>query len=472
MKFSVSVYKFVAILFVSAAPMLGQSQGNPSQANSQPQQIAQASTPQSGGTPQGQAAAISKSPSDELNENLPHWLAFSGEIRLRAEGFDGAGFKPDDGTGYLLSRIRLNMRLQPTSWMRLYFQGQDAHILGEDNTRLAPLPPYHDDFDLRQAYVEFGDVENKAFGFRAGRQELAFGSERLLGNANWLNVPRSFDGFRASYRGDGYRVDGFAACMDRAINGQFNECVSGSNIYGGYSTFTKLVPKTSIEPYLFWRRQSGLRSEAGTIGIMNEATIGLHWSVKPAAGLDYDVELDRQAGSLGPDNISAWAGHWLGGYSFSHSRYKPRVFSEFDYASGDRNGTDGTRGTFDQIYPSGHDLYTLTDQVGYRNIELIREGFSFKPAAKWILTTKYGSYWLANAHDAFYGGTGVAVAKSPTGVAGRHVGQEIAFVAAYNYNKRTAVSAGLGHFFAGTFLNTTTPGNGYTYPYVQVTYGF
>lgn len=473
MKISAIVCRWAAIYVLVCAPIFSQAQTSAQATGSQ--QIAQNGSPQassSGTTTQGSASVISRSPSDDLNEHLPNWLSFSGEIRLRAEGFAGAGFKPDDEDGYLLERFRLNMRVQPTSWMRFYFQGQDAHILGEDDTKIAPLPPYHDDFDLRQAYVEFGDVENKTFGFRVGRQELAFGSERLLGNANWLNVPRSFDGFRATYRGNGFRLDGFAACMDRTIDDQFNECVSGSNIYGGYSTFTKLIPKTSIEPFLFWRRQSGLKAETGAIGVMNEATIGIHWSVKPVAGIDYDVEMARQAGSLGTDTISAWAGHWLAGYTFSHSHYKPRGFAEFDYASGDQNATDGTRGTFDQIYPSGHDLYALTDQIGFRNIQVLRGGFEFKPAAKWKLTTKYGGYWLANVHDALYNGPGTAVAKSAAGTAGRFVGQELDFIAAYNFNKRTSVGAGLGHLFAGTFLNNTTPGNGYTYPYLQLTYAF
>jgi hypothetical protein len=473
MQIQSTIGKCVAILSLCAIPMMGQS----SQNAQQPQQTAQMAAPQSNAAPQAgtqqvQAKDIDRPPSASLNEALPRWISFSGEIRLRGEGFSGAGFKPDDSDGYLLTRLRLNMRLQPTSWMRFYFQGQDAHILGEDQAKIAALPPYHDDFDLRQAYVEFGDVENKTFGFRVGRQELAFGSERLLGNANWLNVPRSFDGFRATYRGNGFRLDGFAACMDRTIDNQFNECVSGSNIYGGYSTFTKLIPKTSIEPFLFWRRQSGLKAETGGIGVMNEATIGIHWNVKPSTGIDYDVEMARQAGSLGTDTISAWAGHWLAGYTFSQSRYKPRAFAEFDYASGDQNATDGTRGTFDQIYPSGHDLYALTDQIGFRNIQVLRGGFEFKPAAKWKLTTKYGDYWLANIHDALYNGPGTAVAKSAAGTAGRFVGQEIDFIAAYNFNKRTSVGAGLGHLFAGTFLNNTTPGNGYTYPYLQLTYAF
>ncbi len=459
-------------IILAAAQMMGQASPGATQPVSQPEKMAALTPPQAGSSPQSATLAADKAPTDRLNESLPRWLAFSGEIRLRGEGFTGAGFRPDDGDGYLLTRVRLNMRIQPTSWMRFFVQGQDAHILGEDEAKVAPLPPNQDDFDLRQGYVEFGDVEKSRFGFRAGRQELAFGSQRLLGTANWLNTPRSFDGFRTTFRGNGFQVDAFAACMDKIVTRKFNKCVPGNNIYGGYGTLSKLLPHTSIEPFLFWRRQSGVKSEAGPLGVMNQATIGFHWSVKPAKGIDYDVEMARQAGSVGSDSISAWAGHWVAGYTFMNSRHKPRVFSEFDYASGDSNAADGTRATFDQIYPSGHDLYAMTDQIGLKNIEMIREGLEFTPAAKWRLTAKYGSYWLANTHDALYSGASAALARSAAGTAGRWVGQELDFVAAYNYNKRTAFSAGFGHLFPGTFLKNTTPAVGYNYPYVAITYAF
>jgi hypothetical protein len=469
LKFPARVAMGTVIMAGSLA--LAQSQPTTLQAsNSAPEAANMAAAPSP--TPAPQASTQSdRSPSDAFNEHMPKWLRFSGEIRLRGEGFTGAGFKPDDGTGYMLSRVRLNMRVQPTSWMTFMFQGQDSHILGEDEKKLAPLPPYQDTFDLRQAYLEFGDVEKRNFGFRLGRQELAFGSERLLGNANWLNTPRSFDGFRATYRGSSYRLDGFAACMDKIHDGQFNECVFGSNIYGFYSTFTKLVPKTSIEPFFFWRRQSALKTEEGVTGIMNYGTVGFHWSVKPATALDYDVEMARQAGSLGSDTISAWAGHWLVGYTLASVRYKPRFMTEFNYATGD-HGVDGTRGTFDQIYPSGHDLYGLVDQVGWKNIEHVRGGVELKPTAKWKIGSKYSSYWLADTHDALYSAASTALAKSAAGTAGKWVGQELDFTGSYSVNKRTVLSGGFGHLFPGTFLRNTTPHVGYTYPYVQVVYGF
>lgn len=128
-----------------------------------------------------------RSVSDELNDHLPRWLSFSGEIRLRGEGFTGAGSKSDRDDAYLLTRLRLTMKVQPTSWLKFVFQGQDAHVLGE--SLIAPAPPYQDTMDLRLGYIELGDMEKKKFSFRAGRQELAFGEERLLGNANWLKYP-------------------------------------------------------------------------------------------------------------------------------------------------------------------------------------------------------------------------------------------------------------------------------------------
>ena len=43
---------------------------------------------------------------------------------------------------------------------------------------------------------------------------------------------------------------------------------------------------------------------------------------------DYDVEMNKQTGSLGPDTIDAWAGHWNAGYTFREARIRPRLFAE------------------------------------------------------------------------------------------------------------------------------------------------
>src|SRR5436853_7446989 len=46
-----------------------------------------------------------------MNKHLPAWLKFSGEYRMRLEGFDGGSFKPNTRDAYDRSRVRLNMRV-------------------------------------------------------------------------------------------------------------------------------------------------------------------------------------------------------------------------------------------------------------------------------------------------------------------------------------------------------------------------
>src|SRR5262249_3415049 len=152
---------------------------------------------------------------------------------------------------------------------------------------------------------------------------------------------------------------------------------------------------------------------------------------KLPANLDYGLEMARQDGSLGSDDISAWAGHWVLGYTAAKMKFKPRFSAEYNYASGDRSGTDGQRHTFDQLYPTGHDKYGLADQVGWKNIHNLRAGVDFKPGKKWAVRGRYDAWWLADTHDALYDAGSNVIAKVAAGTAGKYVGQELDAVLMY-----------------------------------------
>ena len=408
--------------------------------------------------------------SEDVNAEFPKWLRLGAEYRARVEGFTGSGFKPNNEDAYLLSRVRINMFLLPTSWLKFGFQGQDAHVFWKHQN--PSVPPYQDSMDLRQAYVEFGDIEKNRIGVRAGRQELAFGDERLIGNSNWTNTARSFDALRGTVRHGGFRADLFAARVVKLQDGEFDWSTPGNNLYGVYGGIEKLVPKATVEPYFFWRRQSALKTESGVAGISNFGTVGVRWVGKLPANFDYATEMDRQAGSLGTDTISAWAGHWVVGKTLPNAHFKPRVSVEYNYASGDHNSKDGTRGTFDQLYATAHDKYGLADQVGWKNIRNARAGVDLKLARKWGLTGRYDAWWLADPHDALYSAASTVVARNTAGTAGSFVGQELDSVLAYTFSKYLQVSGGYGHIFPGTFLNNTTPGESYNFPYASTTLVF
>ena len=95
-----------------------------------------------------------------------------------------------------------------------------------------------------------------------------------------------------------------------------------------------------------------------------------------------------------------------------------------------------------------------------------------KPAAKWQVAGSYHSFWLASPTDALYSASGALVTRSPSGIAGQHVGQEIDGQLAYAYSPQLQIGAGYAHLIPGEFLKSTTPGHSYNFPYVMATYVF
>lgn len=416
-----------------------------------------------------QSAVQSQRFHDQLNQDLPRWLRLGGELRGRMEGITGGGFGDNDDA-YWLNRVRLNMTLIPNGWLKLQFQAQDAQVFGRNPK--PDSPPFEDTMDLRTAYVELLDPENKSLGIRVGRQELVFGEQRLLGHVSWLNTARTFDAVRATVRYRGYRLDAFAAAVVNIREGEFNKRSDGNNLHGVYGSMSSLVPKAIVEPYAFWRLAPRSTTELGTTGNLDFKTIGLRWTGKLPAGFDYGTEVAGQVGSLGSDEIRAWAGHWLLGYTVAAFPLSPRVIAEYNFASGDESPGDGTRSTFDQLYPTAHDKYGLADQVGWRNIHHGRFGVELRPHPKLLLAANYHSWWLASVRDGLYNAGGALIARKSDGSAGRHVGHELDIQAIYSLSPEIQVSGGYAHLFPGAFLKNATPGNQHNFSYLMIAYTF
>jgi hypothetical protein len=400
-----------------------------------------------------------------IDGQLTPWLQVRGEFRARVEGFSGGGFA-DNSDAYWMDRFRLNATVNPTSSMKFVVQVQDARAF--DKTTGSRAVPLRNTLDLRMAYGEFGSTNT----LRIGRQELVFGEQRLIGHVSWLNTARTFDGARVTLKRTGLQLDAFAASVVTIQPDLFDKSGDGNGLYGAYLSATTIVPKQTLEPYFFWRQSRGIAAELGGVADLHQATIGVRMAGKLPSAFDYSTETAAQTGSVGTDRVRAWASHWLVGKTLTGVAALPRFFGEYNYASGDANRTDGTRGTFDQLYPTGHDKYGLADQVGWRNIHHARAGVELKPSAKWGVNGGYHSWWLASATDALYSAGGAAVARSAAGTAGRHVGQEVDIQAAYNYSPQLQIGAGYAYLIPGEFLTNTTPGHAYSYPYVMATYVF
>src|SRR5215472_1413297 len=412
---------------------------------------------------------FSQSIASEANKELPDWLQVGGLFRSRFEGFLNRNFSNGINDAHFVNRLRIDLAVRATPWMKFILEGQDARIYY--NRSVPNAPPFANPMDLRLGYLQLGDGDHSPISLRAGGQDLNFGEQRLLGNFNWINVGRSFDAVRLTLRHLRFRLDAFAASVVLPTSSGFDRPQTGNNLHGLYGGIDRLPLGATIEPYILWRLQPHQVAESGMTATLDFKTIGLRATGKIRA-IDYGTEVAGQTGSLGSDRVRAWAGHWVAGYTVPMTRWRHRFSAEYNYASGDQDPHDGVRGTFDVLYPSPHDQYGLCDQVGWRNIHDVRVGWDAKPAAKFAVLVNYHNWWLASGRDALYAPTGIAVVTSPDGSAGRHVGQEADIQASYVLTAQIQLATGLGHIFPGEFLKRTTPGASYTFPFAMVNYTF
>jgi hypothetical protein len=410
-------------------------------------------------------------PITQLDKLLPHWIQFGGQFRNRAESQDGLNYAPVNDT-YNLTQLRIGVYIQPTSWLEIVGVTQDSRVFF--NHHVATGPPYQNIWDIREAYAQIGSSTEGWFDLIGGREMLSFGDERVIGPSDWLNMGRTFDTVRLDLHHPGFKVSIFGSSVIVARDGVVDHHLEGNNFYGIYTSLTHFIPRATFEPYVLWRVAPGnvpLQETEGH-GALSEVTAGARIAGTFLGNFDYDVEMNKQTGSLGVYTIDAWAGHWNAGYTFKYARTQPRVFAEYNYASGNKNPDSKTWGTHDQIYPSAHDKISFADQFGWRNIEDVRAGVDEKVGKKWTLTEMFDDFWLATKNDAVYASSGaVAIAANP-GATSSHLGTELDLIAEYKQNRHVDYGFGFCHLFTGRYLNDATHGKDYNYPFAYVTYVF
>jgi len=410
-------------------------------------------------------------PITQLNTLLPHWIQFGGQFRDRVESQDGFKFAPVDDT-YDLTQLRLGIYIQPAHWLKFVGVTQDSRAFF--NHHVPNTPPYQNIWDIREAYVQIGGSTEGWVDVVGGREIFSFGDERVIGPSDWNNMGRTFDTARLDLHHPGFKISIFASSVIIARDGVIDHHLQGNNLYGIYSSFTHFIPHATFEPYILWRVAPGNvpLSETEGHGALSEVTGGARLAGTLFESFDYDIEMNKQTGSLGEYTIDAWAGHWNAGYTFQRAPGVPRLFGEFNYASGNKNPDGNIWGTHDQIYPSAHDKMDFADQFGWRNIEDLRTGVEEKIAAKWTLTEVFDDFWLATKNDAVYASSGAIAIPAHPEATSSHIGEELDLIAQYEQNKHVTYGFGLAHLFTGRYLNEATKGQDYNYPFAYATYIF
>lgn len=426
-------------------------------------------------------------------------LCFDVQDRLRFEVREN-NFDFDDSIdavtddSFLLQRFRIGAAFKPVEWLKFYAQGQDTREFFSERPNIpGALGAEGDDtFDLRQSYVQVGP---KSWNIAAGRQTLAYGDERLIGTSDWNNFGRTFDAAKLHFEASKTTsIDLFASTVVVIDRHSFNQ----SDLFNGDELHRDLVfsgiyfTTGAFAPVTFDLYALGLDQARGNDANLEGAlaippagsaggnpmertdfvTLGtrLKGDPKKLGGFEYEGEFAFQGGTVADLDLLAFAVHVGGGYNFTDCPWKPRIFAEYNFASGDDDPTDGDDGTFQNLFPSNHKFYGYMDLFSWQNIHNPALDFRVKPHEKLTIDVWANGFWLATTEDAWYKANGLARTRPLTPLArmaDNYAGTEIDLTVTFQPVKFLAFQAGYSHFFAGDYLRDTGPSDDADFGYVQ-----
>jgi len=119
-----------------------------------------------------------------------------------------------------------------------------------------------------------------------------------------------------------------------------------SLVHGIYGSVASLLPGARIEPYVFLRDNHTAGFHSCTGGIRVAGVAKQVWN--------YELDFLRQKGDTGSQTLSAWGTTLQVQREVRSLPWHAALLGEFNYASGDRNPSDGVSNTLDQLHPTNH----------------------------------------------------------------------------------------------------------------------
>lgn len=409
-----------------------------------------------------------------LTADASVWLSVAGQIRERVEYFRHFLFgasKPRDTDAYLLSRVRLSADLHLTPSLRVFVEEKSAFAMDRELAG-GRTSTYVEEFALQNAFADIVLLLGEAarLTLRGGRQELIFGAQRLVGEPDFGQARRTFDG------GQGILAIGdwtISALWTQAVvpeKYEFNGSTSDLRLFGIYATGPAHLLPVRLDFY--WLGvDNALAAFNGTAGRERRHTLGGRaWGPIGRTGLDFEVEGAAQLGTVGRESIAASMLTAVLGYALPVRSLSARVYVSVDYASGD-DKPGGRVGTFNQLYPAAHSFLGYIDYIGRQNIVSPSVGLAMTPISDLTLTLQQYVFWRASNRDALYNKSG-AILRPGTGTTERYVGAELDLLATYNVTRHWLATAGYSHFFPGAFLTKTGPSEPSNFFYWSLQYTF
>lgn len=389
-----------------------------------------------------------------LNEEKNFYLSFGGEARYEYVDFNNEdwGRLGIGRNNFLLQRYDLHADIHLGRTFRVFAQLRSALQDGRIN---GPRGIDEDQLNVQNLFLDVNlwQKEDKKITIRAGRQELDYGSGRLISVREGPNARLYFTGGKIMYNSSRLSVDAFAMMADTINTGVFDNKMSKQlNLWGAYSKI--ILPKSGNLDlyYLGIRRDESLFEEGAAPE--RRHTIGTRFW-KYGGGFIYNLEAAYQFGSFGSGNINAWTGSVDIGYMFENIKFKPTVNLRNDYISGDKNQGNGNLQTFNPLYPKGG-YFGFSPQVGPVNLIDIHPYATMDLLSNLKMQVDVVLNWRYSTQDGVYRPSGMLNLRGSASDE-KYIGTAYLANFTYSVNQYISVVSGIQYFKTGAFINDIIP---------------
>lgn len=390
----------------------------------------------------------------QLTNSGESYLSLGGSIRERYEYTSDPVFgdAPQDEDGVWLQRVNLHADLQLGRHLRLV--GELTSALSEGRAE-GPSPVDENKLDLQNAFADFSfDLNDSTdLTIRAGRQEIEFGSGRLVDVREGTNVRRTFDGFRGLLNLVDWKLTAVAVRPRRDRDGVFDDKTNhDESMWGIYAVGQpSFLPEGNVDFYYL-----DFRDDMGSFvqGVNKETrhTVGMRlWG--RASGWDWNWEAVYQFGSFGDKRISAWTIASDTGFTFSDVLFQPRVGLRANIASGDKDPEDSMLQTFNPLFPRGN-YFSQAAVLGPRNFFNINPHLQLQITDKLSLNTDINFYWRLEKNDGVYSPSGQII-RVPGDSDARYVATGLSIEMAWAATTHLDFTAIYTHLEPGPFIRQT-----------------
>jgi len=358
---------------------------------------------------------------------------------------------------YTLARVRLFGDVSYSDWLRVFGEFLWADSFGEDR---GPAAIDVNRGDLLNLFVDLRlfDYEDHPVYVRGGRQELVYGSQRLVSPLDWANTRRTFQGVKAFRQGEKWDYSAFWVQPVLPNPSDFDSPDENQNFVGSWLTYRPQKGTFLDLYYLYLHNSNQLVQQGIERAPLEVNTLGVRYT-GDKEGFLWDTELALQLGDQGSQDLVAGMATAGVGRHWKDTCLSPTVWAYYDYASGDANPNDGDYTTFSQLFPFGHYYLGWADLVGRQNIHDANAHLYLYPAPWITINLQYHHFWLNQRRDALYNAAGAAYRRDPTGTSGNNVGDEIDIVTNFHLTRYADILVAYSKLYGGGFLEATAGPN-------------